>query len=260
MRSATLIPRTAAPTAERFERDHRAPGRPVVLTDLLDGVALRGALDLARLREQHGASAVPVARMRGDDLVVDPARGIAQDPVALGDFLDGLAAGASRGYLMARAEQLPPALRRELVAPRYCDGAPWVVSKLWVASADTVSALHRDLADNLHTVVDGEKLFTLVSPSQDDRVYPHGLLAGLPNAARVDLDRPDYERHPRSRAIETVTARLSPGETIFIPHGWWHHVRTVRGSVSINTWWARGTRLPIVALADWFKRVRGLSR
>ncbi len=249
-----------APTAERFERDHRAPGSPVVLTDLLDGAALRAALDLARLRSEHGAAPVPIAPMRGDDLVVDPRRGIAQESVALGEFLDGLAAGASRGYLMARAEQLPPALRRELTTPRYCEGAPWVVSKLWVASGETVSALHRDLADNLHTVVDGEKVFTLVSPSQDDRVYPHGLLAGLPNAARIDLDRADHERFPRSRGIEAVTARLSPGETIFIPHGWWHHVRTARGSVSINTWWARGARLPVVALADWFKRARGLSR
>ena len=96
--------------------------------------------------------------------------------------------------------------------------------------------------------------------AQDDRVYPHGLLAGAPNAARIDLDRADHERFPRSRGIEAVTARLSPGETIFIPHGWWHHVRTARGSVSINTWWARGARLPVVALADWFKRARGLSR
>lgn len=254
-----LIPRAPAPSAERFEREHRAPGSPVVLTGLLDGAALRGALDLARMRSAHGGATVPVARMSGDDLVVGE-RGIAQDEVALGEFLDGLAAGASRGYLMARSEQLPPALRRELVAPRYCEGAPWLVSKLWVASGETVSALHRDLADNLHTVVDGEKVFTLVSPSQDDRVYPHGLLAGLPNAARVDLDRPDYDRFPRARGIEAVTARLSPGETIFVPRGWWHHVRTVRGSVSINTWWARGRRLPVVALADWFKRARGLSR
>lgn len=255
-----MIPRAEAPAADRFEREYRAPGRPVVLTGVLDLPALRAALDLARMRDAHGAATVPVARMRGADLVVDPARGIAQDPSGLGDFLDGVAAGAARGYLMARAEQLPAAVRRELRAPRYCDGAPWVVSRLWVASADTVSALHRDLADNLHTVVDGEKVFTLVSPSQSDRVYPHGLRAGLPNAARVDPERPDHARFPRSRGLRTVEARLSPGETIFVPHGWWHHVRTARGSVSINTWWARGARLPVVALADWFKRARGLSR
>lgn len=254
------LPRLEAPDAERFERDHRAPGRPAVLTGLLDGAALRAALDLARMRDAHGGATVPVARMRGEDLVVDPARGIAQDGASLGAFLDGVAAGEARGYLIARAEQLPPSLRRELTTPRYCEGAPWIVSRLWVASADTVSALHRDLADNLHTVVDGEKVFTLVSPAQDDRVYPHGLLAGLPNAARVDLDRPDFARFPRSRDLRTATARLSPGETLFIPHGWWHHVRTARGSVSINTWWARGLRLPVVALADWFKRARGLSR
>ena len=254
------IPRVAAPSVERFEREYLRPARPVVLTDLMDGLALRAAMSLARLRAEHAAALVPIAPVRDRAMVVDPARGIVQDSVPLGDFLDALTAESARGYLMARTEQLPPALRREVVPPRYCAGAPWQVSKLWVASEETVSALHRDLADNLHTLVDGEKTFTLASPAQDDRVYPHGLLAGLPNGARVDLARPDYARFPRSRGLQLHVARLGPGETIFIPHNWWHQVHTARGSVSINTWWSRGLRLPIVVGADWFKRVRGLSR
>jgi Cupin-like domain len=235
----TVIPKVVAPTDERFAREYVAASRPVVLTGLLDDDALRAMLDLTRLRSEYGAAAVPIARVRDRTLVVDPARGITQDPAPLGEFLDALTAGASRGYLMARTDQLPPGLRSALVTPRYCVGAPWRVSKLWIASDETRSALHRDLADNLHTVVDGEKVFTLVSPAQSDRVYPLGLLDGLPNGARLDLDQPDYERFPRASALQTLTVRLRPGETLFLPHGWWHQVRTARGSISINTWWAR---------------------
>ena len=198
--------------------------------------------------------------VRDRALVVDPARGIAQRAVPLGEFLDGLATGAPEGYLMARAEQLPPALRRALATPRYCAGAPWKVTRLWIASQETVSTLHRDLADNLHTLVDGEKVFLLAAPAESDRVYPYGLRDGLANGARIDPERPDYARFPRSRELRWQTARLGPGETLFLPHGWWHHVRTARATVALNTWWTRGLRLPLVVGADWFKRLRGLSR
>ena len=253
-------PRVASPPVERFEREYRAASRPVVLTGLADGAHLRERWSLARLRAAHGGAPVPVARVRGRDLVVDPARGVVQDPGSLGAFLDAVAAAAPGGYLMAREEELPPELRRDLEVPRYCAGARWKVSRLWVASQETVSLLHRDLADNLHTLVAGEKVFTLIAPAQSRRVYPHGLLAGMPNSARFDLDRPDYERFPRARGVARQVVRLAPGETLFIPHGWWHHVRTLPGSLSINTWWARGWRLPLVAGADWFKRLRGISR
>jgi hypothetical protein len=257
---AEAIPRVSAPSAERFAREYVRPNRPVVLTDLLDGPALREALSVARLRAEHATAPVPIAAVRDRALVVDPARGIAQRAVPLGEFLDGLAAGAPEGYLMARVEQLPPALRRAIATPRYCAGAPWKVTKLWIASQETVSTLHRDLADNLHTLVDGEKIFLLAAPAESDRVYPYGLRDGLPNGARIDPERPDYARFPRSRELRWQTVRLGPGETLFIPHGWWHHVRTARETVAINTWWARGLRLPLVVGADWFKRLRGLSR
>jgi hypothetical protein len=254
------IPRLEAPDAGRFEREFRAASRPAVLTGLADGAGLRARWSLARLRAAHGGAAVPVARVRGRDLVVDPARGVVQDRATLGAFLDALAAGAPGGYLMAREEELPPALGRELEVPRYCGDAPWRVSRLWIASQETVSALHRDLADNLHLLVDGEKVFTLVSPDQSRRVYPHGPLSGMPNGARFDPDRPDYARFPRARGLRAQVVRLAPGETLFIPHGWWHHVHTRPGSVSVNTWWAKGWRLPLVVGADWFKRLRAVSR
>lgn len=252
---ARELPRIPAPDTARFTRDYLSPARPVVLTGLLDTDALREAL--ARNRSD---AAVTVARTRDQSVVVDPGRGIVHDTLPLRDFLDAVTRGVSRGYLTTRADDLPETIARTLTIPRYCEGAPWRVTKLWVASDETVSVLHSDLADNLHTLVSGTKTFTLISPSQRAKVYPHGLLSGLPNGARIDPEALDYQRFPRAHGLRMETARLAPGETLFIPRGWWHHVRTAGGSVSLNTWWAQGLRLPVVALADWFKRVRGLSR
>ncbi len=253
------VPRMPAPSDEHFERAFRKASRPGVFTDVLDLPRLRAALSTERLRGEFGAVRVPVARMRGEDLVVDPEHGIVQESVSFADFLGGAAAGEG-GYLMPREEELPASLRSVLEAPRYCDGAWWKVTRFWIAARDTVAVMHRDLADNLHTVLEGEKTFTLAAPAESARVYPRGLLSGMPNGARIDPEHLDFERFPMSRGLRLEAVRVRAGETLFLPGGWWHHVRTARGTASLNTWWARGWRLPVVAAADAFKRLRGVSR
>jgi ribosomal protein L16 Arg81 hydroxylase len=57
-----------------------------------------------------------------------------------------------------------------------------------------------------------------------------------------------------------LVAELGPGDVIYIPRGWWHHVRTLDLSISVNFWWARGMRRLLVQAADYVKRVRRISR
>jgi ribosomal protein L16 Arg81 hydroxylase len=37
---------------------------------------------------------------------------------------------------------------------------------------------------------------------------------------------------------------LEAGELLYLPPGWWHHVRSLGVTISVNTWWAPpGVRL-----------------
>ena len=55
-------------------------------------------------------------------------------------------------------------------------------------------------------------------------------------------------------------ATLSDGETLFIPHGWWHHTRSLDDAVAMNFWWG-GRLIALAALASSvFKRIRGIRR
>src|SRR5579884_3796357 len=133
------VPRVAAPAPADFERDYVRPGRPVVLTGLLDGWGAQAAWSLPRLAARHRDAPVAVARVRDGAVVVDPARGLLHDATALGAFGAAVQAGAAAGYVVARAEDLPAALRRELPVPPYCAGAAWRASKLWIAGGETVA-------------------------------------------------------------------------------------------------------------------------
>jgi hypothetical protein len=56
----------------------------------------------------------------------------------------------------------------------------------------------------------------------------------------LDLHDPDYERYPRFReALEHAqSSRLRPGDAIYVPSMWFHHVESHDPlSVLINYWW-----------------------
>jgi len=56
----------------------------------------------------------------------------------------------------------------------------------------------------------------------------------------VDFARPDFARFPRfAGALERArVAELGPGDAIFIPSMWWHHVQGLDAfTVLVNYWW-----------------------
>jgi len=263
---AAEIPRRAAPPAPEFERAWVRPARPVVLTDMASSWPARAGWSFDSFTNDHRDVRVNVARTRGGAVVTDPDQGVVGDAMTLGGFLASLGAigaggsGDSAGYLMVRLEELPPALQREAPLPVYCERAGWRASKLWISAPGTTSALHFDLADNLHTVLAGRKRFLLYSPADRACVYPRGLWSSIPNGAQVDPEAPDYARFPRLARAHPFVAELGPGDTLFIPRGFWHHVRSIEASISVNAWWARGARAALVRAADMIKRIRGISR
>jgi hypothetical protein len=56
----------------------------------------------------------------------------------------------------------------------------------------------------------------------------------------VSLRNPDFERYPKFREALAAahTADLAPGDAIFIPSLWWHHVESLESfNVLVNYWW-----------------------
>jgi hypothetical protein len=118
---------------------------------------------------------------------------------------------------------------------------PAIQPRLWVGNRVTTPA-HFDEFHNVACVIGGRRRFTLFAPEQVRNLYV-GPLDFAPTGAAISLarlDRPDDPRFPRLRlALEqSQSAELAPGDAIYIPPMWWHHVASLaRVNALVNYWW-----------------------
>lgn len=114
-------------------------------------------------------------------------------------------------------------------------------ARIWLGNAITTPT-HLDEWNNIGCVIVGRRRFTLFPPEQIANLYI-GPLDYAPTGAPMSLVRlhaPDFGRFPKFRAAlaAAVTAELGPGDAIFIPPLWWHHVESLEPvNALVNYWW-----------------------
>lgn len=116
-----------------------------------------------------------------------------------------------------------------------------VEPRIWIGNK-TIVAAHFDTSENLACCVAGQRTFTLFPTEQIENLYI-GPLEFTPSGATVsmvDFDAPDFEKYPKfKQALDNAyRAELNPGDIIYIPYLWWHHVKaTSTFNALVNYWW-----------------------
>ena len=114
-------------------------------------------------------------------------------------------------------------------------------ARLWLGNASRVAA-HYDVSRNIACLVAGQRRFTLFAPDQVANLYmgpfEHTMMG--PTVSTVDFHKPDYARFPKFRDAERagMVADLEPGDAIYVPTLWWHHVESFGDfNLLVNHWW-----------------------
>jgi hypothetical protein len=115
------------------------------------------------------------------------------------------------------------------------------LASIWIGNRTRIAA-HQDVPDNIACVVAGRRRVTLFPPEQLRNLYigpldfnPAGQAISL-----VDFAAPDLRRFPRfAEAMRhALVAELEPGDAVFIPSMWWHHMEGLESfNVLVNYWW-----------------------
>lgn len=125
-------------------------------------------------------------------------------------------------------DALPAAFLKSRAAKR--------TERLWASSQGSVTPLHYDTRNNLLTQMHGAKLVTLFPSFEHERMYPKGF-TGTHLLSNVDPEAVDEKRFPNFPGELKITVEFNPGDTLFIPPFWWHHVRSREFSISVNVFW-----------------------
>jgi hypothetical protein len=136
-----------------------------------------------------------------------------------------------------------PGLRAEnallLDSPMFATNPP--VVSIWLGNR-TIATAHFDQSHNLACCMVGHRRFSLFPPEQVHNLYP-GPLEPTPGGqvvSVVDFDAPDFARFPRFREALAAgqVAEIEPGDVLFYPALWWHHVEALDSfNAMINYWW-----------------------
>lgn len=237
--------------AEEFFARYYATGTPVVLTEVVTRWPAYEKWSLAWLRERYGHAEVQAVFGREGDPDYDMNTPRHSRATTLGAFISAVeAAGETNDlYLVANNRNMErPALR-----PLWDDLSPdpAIIDRarlpgstaLWVGPAGTVTPLHHDTSNILFAQLRGRKRFVLARPSETSL---------LRRARGVYCELDPEGTDPAWAAVRSQTVTLAPGEALFLPVGWWHHVRALDVSVSFAF-----TNFTRPNAFDWYKPSRG---
>jgi hypothetical protein len=187
--------------------------------------------------------------------------------MTFGDFIDSVQCSApdQPSYMPEKPIELFPDAARDLAFGSFALANDYpTYTRLWIGSAGTRSGLHFDRYDNLLSQVFGSKKAFLAAPDQIRRLYP---FIDYIQKSQVDPENPDLDRFPEYPNAEMMTGILNPGDVLFIPKLWWHHLRSLDKSVSANYWYGQSASLgdqlkPVLACPTryWLRTVWDFCR
>ncbi len=230
------IDRRAGLTRIDFAREYLKPPRPVILTDALSHWPALGRWSPQFFQTQYGHLEVQVDGER----------------MSLGELVDRIEASTEdhpAPYLRNQPlGEWPLELAADVSPMPECTRPNWLQSRFFPSRRDLSSpeayiggrgahfpVLHYD---NWHThaflmQLYGEKEYLAFGPDQTAAMYPRD--DGSGNRSQLDdLDHPRLTEFPLFEHAKGVRFVLGPGETLFVPAGWWHTARILSPSVTVS--------------------------
>eukprot|EP00924_Labyrinthula_sp_SR-Ha-C_P005124 maker-scaffold_1-snap-gene-22.64-mRNA-1 protein AED:0.00 eAED:0.00 QI:81/1/1/1/1/1/2/112/425 len=118
------------------------------------------------------------------------------------------------------------------------EGTKMQAPSVWFGATTSSTPMHSDCCDNFAMMIAGTKRWTIAPPSEARLIKPKcngGLCWGK------KLEHPDehaYTQRMKDLRDQTqlITFDLKPGEMLYLPCGWFHHVENVGPTIMVNFW------------------------
>ncbi len=225
------VPRVGEISQDEFQRSYMKPLRPAILKDLAASWPALKRWTPEYLSESFGARPVKVY----DASFAAPGEHYMSNvkTISLGEYLKLVATrNMDLRMFLYRLNTHIPELLEDIEFPRLAEGFSRKFVFMFFGCQGSFTPMHFDIdmAHVFHTAIRGRKRVTLFPYEESGNLYRH------PFSCRsyVDVDHPDFNEFPRlenARGFQTV---MEPGETLFIPGGFWHYIQYSEPGYSVS--------------------------
>ncbi|WP_394974645.1 cupin-like domain-containing protein [uncultured Croceitalea sp.] len=227
------IPRVKTLSKEEFIQNYFKPQRPVVIEQFIEDWPAYSKWNLEYIKEIAGEKEVPLY----DDRPVKHDEGF-NEPHAkmnMADYVDLLKKGPTkfRIFLWNVLKEVPQ-LQKDFSYPDFGIKLMKSLPMLFFGGSNSHTFMHYDidLANIFHFHFEGKKECILFPQSETKYLYkiPHSLIV----REDIDFSNPDLEKWPALKKAKGYKARLEHGNLIYIPEGYWHHMKYITPGFSMS--------------------------
>jgi hypothetical protein len=231
------IDRRSGLTQKEFLDEYYAQNTPVFMDDICDKWAAKSLWSADYLLDKLGSTEVEVMAGRESDPKYEINANDHRFMMPFDEYVAKVkAAGRSNDiYLVANNKLLATPAALPLwddftLDERFLAPDPKRTHAfLWFGPAGTVTPLHHDSVNVLFNQIDGWKHLILIPSLEIHRVYNN-----LAVYSEVDPLKPDLDQYPLFADVQQIHLDVGPGQSVFIPAGWWHHVESLEPSISMS--------------------------
>ena len=222
-------------SGEEFLQSYYRMNRPVIITGMLEHFPARSKWNLDSFAERFADRTVEVQFGRNADQNYEMNSIAHKRQMKFGEYVELVRnAGVSNDfYMTANNDSRNREALKELwddigALPEYLNEDQGRQGFFWFGPQGTITPFHHDLTNNFMMQIVGRKQVRLMAPCESSRVYNHRHCFTDVDAKNVDL-----KRFPAMAGVPIIDCVLEPGEILFLPVGWWHHVEGLDMSVTI---------------------------
>lgn len=221
------IPKVSCPSSKEFLENYYSKHRPVIITDAMKDWPAMHKWTPEFFSSQFSEKMVEVQFNRNADPLFEENSISHKKTMRFGEYIDLVENGGETNdyYMTANNSQLNSESLADLyndivyfsnyLNPLDAKGRAFI----WYGPKGSITPIHHDLTNNFMAQVRGKKTVRLISSYQLPLLYNYKHCF-----SEVDLLNIDYDRFPLFRDVNILEITLYPGEILFIPVGWWHHV------------------------------------
>ncbi len=205
---------------KNFSDSYFTPLRPLVIKDLAKTWPASKKWTPDFFKEQYGNKQVKVY----DESFVEAGKHYMSKlkSISLREYIDTIMTSSQnlRMFLYNIKSEIPE-LVDDINFPTLVNGLSKNFVFMFFGCKGSVTQMHFDIdmSHVLHTPILGKKTVYLFPYEQGKNLHRYPFTC----RSYVDVERPDFEQYPGLKDAQGYKVELEPGETLYIPSGYWHH-------------------------------------